>query len=219
MARIKILIVDDHEVVRVGLRLVLEAEPDMQVVGEAGTPEEALRLATIRLPDIVLLDVKLRNGGIDGPEVCRRIVSSVPKVGVIMLSNYSEDPIVLRSLVAGAKGYVIKDVELVELKKMIRSVHRGGSVLDPKVAERVISRVTAGQGAHPGAALASSETLSDTDLSIIGHLTHGLTNKEIAAQVDLSPHTVKDHLEKICSLLGVHSRTEIVAEALKRGLI
>ena len=218
MPRIKLLIVDDQEVVRAGLRLTLEAEPDMQVVGEAASPDEAVRLATTRVPNIVLLDAKLREGAVDGPDVCRRILASVPKTAVIMLSNYSQDPIVLRCLAAGAKGYLIKDVELSELKKVIRSVYHGSSVLDPKVTDGVISRAT-GPAAHPASDSARPETLSDTDLAIIGHLAHGLTNKEIGARVNLSPHTVKDHLEKIAAVLGVHARTEIVAEALKHGLI
>jgi DNA-binding NarL/FixJ family response regulator len=217
--QIRIVVVDDHEVVRHGLRLSLELEPDMVVVDEARTGEDALRIVVDRKPDVVLLDVRLE--GADGPEVCRRILEVAPRTAVVMLTNYVEDGFVLRSLMAGAKGYVIKDVQLSELKKMIRSVFRGGSVLDPKVTAQVISTVTAA-GDAPAARVPGRlpvTALSDTDLAILRHLSEGMTDKQIASQVHLSPHTVKDHLEKIRALLDVGSRTEIVATALRRGLV
>jgi two-component system NarL family response regulator len=219
MTKIQIAVVDDHEVVRHGLRLSLELESDMVVVGEARTGEEAVRVAQERKPDVMLLDARLED--IDGPEVCRRVLAVAPRTAVVMLTNYLQDGLVFRSLVAGAKGYVIKDVELVELKRMIRAVYHGGSVLDPKVTSQVIS-TAAGRGSLPGTGTALAKhavLLSDIDLTIIRHLSQGLTNKQIGARVHLSPHTVKDHLEKICATLGVHSRTEIVAEAMRHGLI
>jgi len=170
-------------------------------------------------PDVVLLDVRLE--GADGPEVCRRILEVAPGTAVVMLTNYAQDGFVLRSLMAGAKGYVIKDVQLSELKKMVRSVFRGGSVLDPRVTGQII--LTAKSAAEaPTARPAGARkmtTLSDTDLAILRHLSDGLTDKQIAGRVHLSPHTVKDHLEKIRALLDVGSRTEIVATALRRGLV
>src|SRR5262245_32317444 len=193
----------------------------MAVVGEARTGEDALRMIAGSRPDVVLLDVRLE--GADGPEVCRKILEAAPRTAVVMLTNYLEDGFVLRSLMAGAKGYVIKDVQLSELKEMIRSVFRGGSVLDPKVTAQVISTVTAsgdtpaarGVGRRPVTVTA----LSETDLAILRHLSAGMTDKQIAGRVHLSPHTVKDHLEKIRTLLDVGSRTEIVATALRRGLV
>jgi DNA-binding NarL/FixJ family response regulator len=219
VAKIRIVVVDDHEVVRHGLRLSLELEPDMTLIGEARTGEEALALVADGKPDVVLLDVRLE--GADGPEVCRRILEVAPRTAVVMLTNYDQDGFVLRSLMAGAKGYVIKDVQLSELKKMIRSVYRGGSVLDPKVTGQVISTVALAVDApvvRPGGPRQVT-TLSDTDLTILRHLAEGLTDKQIAGRVHLSPHTVKDHLEKIRAVLDVGSRTEIVATALRRGLV
>jgi two-component system, NarL family, response regulator DevR len=219
VSKIRIVVVDDHEVVRHGLRLSLELEPDMTVVGEARTGEEAIRIVRESHPDVVLLDVRLE--GADGPEVCRRVIDVAPRTAVIMLTNYLQDGFVLRSLMAGAKGYVIKDVQLSELKKMIRSVYRGGAVLDPKVTGQVIStaklsgEVSLGR---PGSAWQVT-ALSETDLAILKHLSEGLTDKQIAGRVHLSPHTVKDHLEKIRAVLDVGSRTEIVATALRRGLV
>jgi DNA-binding NarL/FixJ family response regulator len=219
VAKIRIAVVDDHEVVRHGLRLSLELEPDMMVVGEARTGEDAVHMVTTTRPDVVLLDVRLE--GADGPEVCRRILEVAPGTAVVMLTNYIQDGFVLRSLMAGAKGYVIKDVQLSELKKMVRSVYRGGSVLDPKVTGQVI--LTAKSAAEAPAVRAAGPrkmtTLSDTDLAILRHLSDGLTDKQIAGRIHLSPHTVKDHLEKIRALLDVGSRTEIVATALRRGLV
>jgi DNA-binding NarL/FixJ family response regulator len=219
MAKIRIAVVDDHEVVRHGLRLSLELEPDMMVVGEARTGEDAVHMVTTGRPDVVLLDVRLE--GADGPEVCRRILEVAPGTAVVMLTNYMQDGFVLRSLMAGAKGYVIKDVQLSELKKMVRSVYRGGSVLDPKVTGQVI--LTAKSAAEAPAVRPAGQrkmtALSDTDLAILRHLSDGLTDKQIAGRIHLSPHTVKDHLEKIRALLDVGSRTEIVATALRRGLV
>jgi len=219
VAKIRIVVVDDLEVVRHGLRLSLELEPDMMVVGEARTGEEAVQMVVADRPDVVLLDVRLE--GADGPEVCRRILEVAPGTAVVMLTNYAQDGFVLRSLMAGAKGYVIKDVQLSELKKMVRSVFRGGSVLDPRVTGQII--LTAKSAAEaPTARPAGARkmtTLSDTDLAILRHLSDGLTDKQIAGRVHLSPHTVKDHLEKIRALLDVGSRTEIVATALRRGLV
>jgi DNA-binding NarL/FixJ family response regulator len=219
VSKIRIAVVDDHEVVRHGLRLSLEGEADMAVVGEARSGEEALVLAREVRPDVVLLDVRLE--GADGPEVCRRVLEAAPRTRVIMLTSYAQDGFVLRSLMAGARGYVLKDVQLSELKRMIRSVYRGGSVLDPKVAGQVISTATASGERGPGRPGAARRVaaLSDTDLAIVRHLSEGLTNKQIAQRVRLSAHTVKDHLEKIRAMLGAGSRTEIVVEALRRGLI
>jgi DNA-binding NarL/FixJ family response regulator len=220
MSAIRIVIADDHQVVRHGLRLSLELEPDMVVVGEARNGGEAVRVAEEKRPDVMLLDVKFGDE-LDGPEVCRRILLASPKTAIVMLTNYQQDTLILRSLLAGAKGYVIKDVELEELKKMIRSVYRGAAVLDPKVTSQVISSMVGrtplgGSGQGP---VRPAGSLSETDLSIIRYLSVGLTNKEIGVRINLSPHTVKDHVEKISDLMGVRSRVEIVAEALRRGLI
>ncbi len=218
MTKIRIIIVDDHEMVRHGLRLSLGAEPDIAIVGEARTGDEAVQVARETQANVMLLDVRL--GESDGPEVCRRVLEVAPRMAVVMLTNYVQDGLVFRSLVAGAKGYVIKDVELDELKKMIRSVYRGASVLDPKVTGQVVSTVSeiAGQRSRTSPAVHAA-SLSDTDLTIIRSLAEGMTNKQIGLRIHLSPHTVKDRLEKIFGVLDVRSRTEVVAEAVRRGLI
>jgi DNA-binding NarL/FixJ family response regulator len=216
--RIRIAVVDDHEVVRHGLRQALGRESDMDVVFEASSGADAVRLAQQMRPDVMLLDVKLAD--MDGPDVCRRVLGVAPKTAVVMLTSYLQDGVILRSLTSGAKGYVIKDVELSELKRTVRSVFRGHSVLDPKVASRVIASVMAGNGTPTNGKMpAPTPMLSETDLTILKHLAKGLTNKAIAGLVHLSTHTVKDHLEKIGASLDARTRTEIVAEAMRAGLI
>lgn len=191
----------------------------MVVVGEAGTGEEAIRMAQEHRPDVMLLDVKL--GDMDGPEVCRRVLAVAPETAVIMLTSYAQEALILRSLSAGAKGYMIKDVALTELKAAIRAVHRGHSVLDPKITGSVIARAT---GQNPPAApgrprVALSPLLSEQETAIVRYLSEGLTVRGIAERVRLSPHTIKDRLDKIRDKLAVRSRTAIVAEAVKRGLV
>ena len=208
--RINVAIVDDHEIVRAGLKQALEREADIAIVGEARTGNEAVHLAETLRPHVMLLDVKLED--VEGPEVCRRVLAASPGTAVVMLTSYCQDNIILKSLTAGAKGYLIKDVELAEVKRTIRAVYRGHSVLDPKVAPRVIANATNGNG-KPGA------SLSERDVAIIRYVAGGLTNKEIGALVHLSAHTIKDRLEKIADTFDVRSRAEIVAESFRAGLI
>jgi len=214
--KIRVAVVDDHEIVRQGLRAALKSESDMDVVADAANGDGAVRIARQERPDVMLLDVRLQE--IDGPTVCTRVLAVAPKTAVVMLTSYGDNGMIVRSLAAGAKGYVMKDVELTDLKQMIRSVSRGNSVLDPKIATHVISAAVGGR-ASAGGARAATSSLSDVDTTIIRYLARGLTNKEIASVIHRSPHTVKDRLEKIGAILDVRSRTEIVAAALRAGLI
>ena len=212
--RIRILIVDDHEVVRHGLRQALEREADMEIIGEAGTGVEAVRMAEGGRPDVVLLDAKL--GDVDGADVCRRVLALSPATAVVVLTAYLQDGVILGALAAGARGYLIKDVELAEIRRTVRAVYAGHSVLDPKVASRVIANATTVNGK---AVSRRAAVLSERDLAIVRYVARGLTNKAIAARVHLSPHTIKDRLEKIAAGFGVRSRTEIVAESIRAGLL
>ena len=215
MKKIRIAVVDDHESVRQGLRAALQVESDMEVIADVGTGDGAVSVARRDRPDVMLLDVRLQET--DGPSVCARVQEVAPKTAVVMLTSYGDNGMIVRSLAAGAKGYVLKDVELAQLKQMIRSVFRGNSVLDPKVATHVIAAAVGGR--TPATRRPAGATLSDVDTAIIRHLARGLTNKQIAAAIHRSPHTVKDRLEKIGAVLDVRSRTEIVAAALRTGLI
>jgi DNA-binding NarL/FixJ family response regulator len=215
--RIRIGVVDDHEVVRRGLRATLEQERDMEVIADVRTGEQAVDLARRLRPDVMLVDVRLEDT--DGPTVCERVHAVAPRTAVVMLTSYHQDGMVFRSLAAGARGYVIKDVELGELKRMIRAAHRGECVLDPAVAPHVIAAATSNGSSRNQTAVRSSLAMSEIDIDIIRHLARGLTNKQIGALVHRSPHTVKDHLEKISTTLEVRSRTEVVAAALRIGLV
>jgi len=215
--RIRIGVVDDHEIVRHGLRAALSYEPDMEVVADVRTGREAVGMAEALRPDVLLLDVRLEDA--DGPSVCERVRSVAPETVVLMLTSYRQDGMVLRALAAGARGYVIKDVELTELKRMIRAAHGGQCVLDPTVAPHVIAAAIGTAAAGNQASVKKTLALSDLDLDVVRHLAHGLTNKQIGALLHRSPHTVKDHLEKICAVLEVRSRTQVVAAALQIGLI
>ncbi|HEV8586921.1 MAG TPA: response regulator transcription factor [Methylomirabilota bacterium] len=212
--RIRIVVVDDHTVVRHGLRQLLSREADMEVVGETGTGLEAIHIADVMRPDVMLLDAKL--GDIDGPEVCRRVLAVSPRTAVVMLTGHLQDGLVLLSLAAGAKGYLVKDVELAEVTRTIRAVYRGQSVLDPKVATRVIANATTTNGRSP---LGLMRALDETDRAIVKLIATGFTNKQIAVQVHLSAHTIKDRLEKIAGTFGVRTRTEVVVEAIRAGLV
>lgn len=145
MDKIRVVVVDDHEMVRYGLHGILDAEPDMVVVGEAASGEDALRVARELEPDVLLLDVKLAD--MDGPEVCRRVLAVSPRINVVMLTSYTQEAIILQSLAAGARGYIVKDIELGALKDAIRSVHRGHTVLDPKITGSLVARMT-GRAPH-----------------------------------------------------------------------
>lgn len=216
-AKIRVVVVDDHEVVRRGLRGSIELEPDMTVIGEARTGADAIEAAKRLSPDVVLLDVRLED--VDGPDVCRRIVEVAPRTAVVMLSSYRHEAMILRSLAAGAKGYVVKDVQLAELMRMIRSVALGHPVLDPKVVTHVIAAATVPTSAMRDARVRPAASLSDLDLAILRHLASGLSTKEIAVVIHRSPYTVKDHLEKMRTAFAVRSRSELIAKAVSSGLV
>ncbi|OGO43775.1 MAG: hypothetical protein A2Z04_04860 [Chloroflexi bacterium RBG_16_57_9] len=209
---IRILLVDDHNVVRQGLRSLLELQPDLQVVAAAGSGTEALKLIDAVRPDIVLLDLKLAD--INGAEVCRLAVAEHPELPVIILTAFSDDQEVLDCIDAGAKGYVLKDVDVFELTRTIRAIHRGESVLDPKVTRAVMQR------ARRNADVAEPQiVLTEQETSIIRLMATGLTNKEIGQRLFLSPNTIKFHISKIMRKLQVKRRAEVVFKASNYHLI
>ena len=216
---IRIAVVGGHEMVRVGLRHALETEPDMEVAGEAASGEAAVALARRERPDVMLLDVTLGEGGMDGPAACRSVLEASPRTAVLVLTDCRQDAAALTTLTSGAAGHLPKSVALAELKRVVRAVHGGAAAPDPPAVpgrERSPMAAPPAAGAPAGGAVAR---LTDLDLEIIRLLSQGLSNKEIGARVRLSPYTVKDHLKKIGSALSARSRTEIVARALRRGLV
>jgi two-component system, NarL family, response regulator DevR len=210
--RIRVLIVDDHEMVREGLMAMLQPEPDLEVVGQTGSGAAVVDMVETLRPDVVLLDARLPD--VSGVEVCRRLGRSHPDVAVVILTTYIDADLVQECLEAGARGYVVKDVERFSLKESIRAVYRGQSVLAPQVAGAVIERALTPQ--PPGSQRAA---LSASQVAILRLISRGHSNREIAAEVHLSENTVKTHVQEIFRKLGVRNRVEAAILAGKSGWI
>lgn len=209
-AHIRVVIVDDHTIVREGLKSILELESDIAVVGQAGRPEEALHAVAAKSPDIVLLDLKL---GEDGPAIglglCSDIVGRFPQVGVVVLTTFHDQTLVLGALRRGARAYVLKDVDVVDLVKIIRAVRRGESGFDTRSAALVVRSLVQDGQAEPN--------LTKREIEIIRLLAQGFTNREIGNVALISESTVKFHLRSIMAKLAVHHRAEVVYAAAKLG--
>jgi DNA-binding NarL/FixJ family response regulator len=211
--KIRILLVDDHRVMRQGVRMLLELQPDFDVVAEAGTGAEALELIGRVGLDIVVLDLKLTD--ISGTEVCERATRKRPELPILILTAISHGPEVLECINAGAKGYLLKDVDVEELGRTIRAIHRGESVLDPKVTQAVLDRARSVAGEAAGA----PSKLSDQERAIVGLIAEGLTNKEIGERLYMSASAVKFHISDIMQKLDVKRRAQVVFKAAGEHLI
>jgi two-component system, NarL family, response regulator DevR len=211
-SRIRVLIVDDHEMVREGLMSMLKSEPDFEVVGQTGHGEEVADLVESSRPDVVLLDTRLPD--ISGVEVCRRLTRTYSDVAVVILTTYTDVELVEECLQAGARGYVVKDVERFSLKESIRAVSRGQAVLAPQVAGPIIERMRNRQTDEKRPAGLSASQVAILRLISLGH-----SNREIAADVHLSENTVKTHVQEIFRKLGVRNRVEAAILAGKSGWI
>lgn len=210
--QIRVLIVDDHEMVREGLMAMLEPEPDFDVVGQTGRGAGVVELVEATRSDVVLLDARLPD--VSGVEVCRRLSQSHPEVSVVILTTYTDPDLVQECIQAGARGYVVKDVERFSLKESIRAVYRGQAVLAPQVAGQVIEQARTRQPAGSRRA-----ALSASQVSILRLISRGHSNREIAAEVHLSENTVKTHIQEIFRKLGVRNRVEAAILAGKSGWI
>jgi len=207
---IRLLIADDHPVVREGLRAIVETAPDLSLVGEAGDGAEAVRLAQELAPDVVLMD--LRMPGVGGIEAIHQIKARTPGVEIVILTTYEEDDQILAGLRAGARGYLLKDVARDILFETIRAAHRGELLLPASVAQRVVAHLEPPRPARP-------QGLSSREVEILEMLVDGAANKQIAARLDIAERTVKAHVTSIFNKLGVDSRTEAVAMALRNDLL
>jgi len=215
MKRIRILLADDHTVVRDGLRALLDREPDMVVVAEAADGRECLQMAETEAPDIVLMDLAMPN--MNGMEATRRILAANPRIGVVILSMHQDESYVLGALRAGAKGYLLKDSMRSEVVQAIRLVHEGRSFLTRKVArimqEDYISRLQQ-QG------LADRyDLLSDREREVLQIIAEGRSNKEVAGLLNISPTTVETHRAHILQKLDIHSIPELILYAVRKGII
>lgn len=203
----RIFILDDHELVRKGLRTFLEREPGLLVVGEAGTLADALPLVARLHPQLILLDMKLPD--VSGIESCRRLLAAAPTLRVLVLTGHAEATIVAGAIKSGAHGYILKDVKLDDLAQAIRTVAAGRGYLDPRITQYALQWIRAGVSQAPP--LQGLRTLSPQERLIMPLLAHGKTNKEIAVQLKLSDKTVKNYLVNIYTKLNVNRRTEAVA--------
>ena len=207
---IRVLIADDHMVVREGLRAILDAAPDLLPVGEATGGAEAVRLVGESTPDVVLMD--LRMPGMDGIEAIRQIKARYPDVQVVILTTYDDDDYIVRGLRAGARGYLLKDTGRNVLFETIRAAARGESLFPSEVIDRVVAHLQGPQPAEPG-------TLSKREGQVLALVAQGAANKEIARELSISERTVKAHVTSIFNKLVASSRAEAVSIALRSGLL
>jgi DNA-binding NarL/FixJ family response regulator len=213
----RVLIVDDHAIVRRGLRSILELEQDIAVVGEAGAPAEALRAVERSRPEVVLLDLKLSSeGDADGLAVCSRILERRPGTGVVVLSTFLDERLVAEALRRGARAYVLKDVDLSELVRIIRAVARGESGFDSRSAA-VVRALAAGRPAPSTGD--ESPALTEREREVVRLIAEGLTNREIGDAIFVSESTVKFHVRNVMRKLDVHHRAEVAYAGSRLGLL
>lgn len=204
---IRLVIADDHPVVRDGLRAMLDTQPDIDVVGEASTGAEALSMARSLRPDLVLMDLQMPE--LDGASATEQIRAEHENVHVLVLTTYGTDADISRAIEAGATGYLLKDARREDLFNAVRLAARGESVLSPGVASRVLGRMRA----------PAEEALSAREIEVLGAVARGLSNREIAKELHVSEATIKTHLLHVFAKLGVDDRTAAVTVALERGII
>jgi len=214
---IRVLLVDDQPLIRNGIRALLDAEDDIDVVAEGGTGLEGVELAVEHVPDIVLMDVQMPV--MDGIEATRRIVDDdrLTDVQVVILTNYGLDEHVFNALRAGASGFVVKDTEPADLLQALRVTVRGEALLSPGVTRRLISEFAT----RPATALASADpdVLTNREREVVGLVAHGLSNDEIAEQMVVSPMTAKTHVSRAMTKLGARDRAQLVVFAYQSGLV
>lgn len=209
---IQILVADDHEVVRLGLKALLEQVPDFVVVGEAGSGREAVSQVGRLHPDVVIMDVRMPDGS--GIEACRAIRAEYPNTKVIMLTSYSDNEAIMGSVLAGADGYLLKQVGGGALIDAIRTVVSGRSLLDPAVTAKVLTQIREMAEAKTG----QVEALTPQERRVLGLLAEGKTNKEISDELFLTEKTVRNYVSNILAKLNLSNRTEAATYAIRRGL-
>lgn len=213
MSQIRLLIVDDHEVVRLGLRTLLEGEEDLTVVAEAGTAEEALIQTAHHRPDVVVLDIQLP--GRSGLDVCRDIRQKFPQTQVVMLTSSVNENFALEALRAGAAGYVLKQVGNDELVRAIRAAHNGETALDPKTAARLVARLNELQKKTEADAF---RDLSPREMDVLLLVSRGASNKEIGAELNLSEITARNYVTALMEKLHLRNRVELAAYAIRNHI-
>ncbi len=213
MTKQRILLVDDHQVVRLGIKALLERHPHFDVVGEASTAREAVEMVGALQPDVVVMDIRLP--GASGIEACEEITQRYPNVKVIMLTSYAEDEMLFSSIRAGAAGYVLKQIDSQDLIRALEAVGRGEGLLDPAVTQRVFQEVRRAVREEEAAAFAN---LSQQEKHVLLLVSEGKTNREIAKALFLGEGTVRNYVSSILSKLGVNNRAEAAAYAVEHNL-
>ncbi len=213
MSRLRIIIVDDHEVVRIGLRTLLARQPGFEVVDEAANGQEAVRKTLMHRPDVVVMDVRLM--GMSGIEACREIVAAATRVKVIMLTSYGDDDVLYDSIAAGASGFVLKQLGSDDLVKHIQTVARGESTLDPASTTKVFIKMRAQARKREQSAFAE---LTEQEMRVLARLAEGRTNREIADLLSLGEGTVRNYVSAVFSKLGVNNRAEAAAYAAAHSI-
>jgi DNA-binding NarL/FixJ family response regulator len=204
MTSIRVFLLDDHEIVRRGLADLIGLQGDMEVVGEAGTAEEALRRIPAAQPDVAVLDVRLPDGS--GVEVCREVRSSQPAVSCLMLTSYADDEALFNAIMAGASGYVLKEIRGNDLIEAIRQVAGGNSLLDPGMTSKVLERLR--NGSKENSELSQLSEQERTILTLIGQ---GMTNRQIGENMHLAEKTIKNYVSGLLAKLGMERRTQAAA--------
>lgn len=207
---VRVFLLDDHEIVRRGVKELLEADGDLEVVGEAATAAEALARIPPTRPDVGVLDVRLPDG--DGVQVCREIRSAHPEIQCLMLTSFADDEALFQAIMAGASGYVLKQIKGADVVEAVRAVASGRSLLDPSVTARVLERLRS--GSEEDELLAR---LSPQERNILRLIADGLTNRQIAEQVHLAEKTVKNYVSNLLSKLGMERRTQAAVYAARLG--
>ena len=210
-AKIRVILADDHNIVRAGIRQLLESATDIEVIAEAGDGGEAQSIIQKHKPDVAVLDIQMPNAS--GIEVTRWVRSHFPEVGVLILTAYDDEPYVMAVLQAGANGYVLKTAKTEELIQAVRDVHEGKSALDPSITKRLMSNLFRQPEKTP------VEPLTDRELDVLRLAAKGYTNKSIGVQLSISDRTVQGHLAHIFAKLQAASRTEAVMRGVSLGLI
>jgi len=213
MEPLRVLIADDHPLFRHGIQALLSATPDMEVVGEASTGEEAVGLAATLSPDLILMDIQMP--GVNGIEAARQILRVSPHVRILMVTMFEDDASVFTAMRAGARGYVLKDTEKVELLRAIRAVGSGEAIFSPAIATRLLDFFAAPRPPLPPQVFPD---LTDREREILDLIAQGRNNAEIASRLVLSPHTVRNYVSNIFSKLQVADRAQAIVRAREEGL-
>jgi two-component system, NarL family, response regulator DevR len=210
---IRILIADDHEVVRIGLVALLDRQPGFRVVGEAGSGEDAVRLARALRPDVVVMDIRMPNGS--GTDACRTITAELPGTPVVMLTSYADEEALFDAIAAGASGYVLKRIGSDELVGAVRTVADGRSMLDPAVTAAVLERLR--HAAHAEESGAFGE-LTEQERRVLAHVAQGESNREIATAMALAEKTVRNYVSNVLAKLSLASRAQAATFAIRNRL-